>query len=502
MTHEILEQEGVGSQESSNKEKELQSVTSVPSPDSTGSTDSSSTPTTPAIKKRRKDDFLFGKTLGEGSFGQVVLATEIETGKQFAVKILDKKHIVKHKKIKYVTVEKEIMMKVKHPNIVRLYYTFQDQNSLYFVMELCEHGELLDHIKRLSAFDLQSTQFYTAEIISALEKLHSHGIIHRDLKPENLLLGEGYHLKLTDFGTGKEVGHGRDARSASFCGTPEYVSPELLRDKMAGKSSDLWALGCIVYQLLAGRPPFRHQIEYQLFQKIMHAEFSFPDGFPEVAKDLVTQLLTLDPEQRLGVRGGFEELKKHPFFEGIDFDNLLSMEPPKLVPFLPSTNSDPNLPGNGQCFDDNSFDGLNTSLNENDSLFEDSSAVLHPGTPDPERMQQLQQQKTSKWAEFLHENELLVKTAYVSKRKGLFSKKRQLLLTDFPRLFYVDPDRMEEKGTIPWTPMLRAEVRSGRVFFVHTPKRTYYFDDVVEQNAEGWVKAVNGILEKTTPISS
>ncbi|KAI8049204.1 kinase-like domain-containing protein [Syncephalis plumigaleata] len=242
-------------------------------------------------RKRYPNDFVMGRHLGEGSYSTVILATEKLTKKRFAIKILDKRHIVKEKKTKN------------------------------------------------DSFDETCAQFYGAEIVQAVAYLHSQGVVHRDLKPENILLDEHMHIKLTDFGTAKlfEPDHNHlNDRSNSFVGTAEYVSPELLTNKSATRSCDWWAFGCIIYQLLAGRPPFKAANEYLTFQKIIQLDYKFPSGFPTTARDLVQKLLVLDPEQRLGSgQSGLYEMQSHDFFANIDWDQLTQQTPPRLLPYLP-----------------------------------------------------------------------------------------------------------------------------------------------------------------------
>ncbi|KAH6633271.1 kinase-like domain-containing protein, partial [Boeremia exigua] len=291
--------------------------------------DQNGRPITRVVKKGVKD-FNFGRTLGEGSYSTVLAATDRQTLREYAIKVLDKRHIIKEKKVKYVNIEKDTLNRLTdHPGVVRLYYTFQDERSLYFVLDLASGGELLGFLKKMGTFDIECTRFYGAQILDAIDYMHSKGIIHRDLKPENVLLDEQMHVKITDFGTAKILdlkranGAGSTSgdpmegaesdRAQSFVGTAEYVSPELLTDKNACKASDLWAFGCIVYQLIAGRPPFKAANEYMTFQKIVGLEYSFPDGFPPLARDLVERLLVLDPLTRLPM----EHIKAHPFFEGI-----------------------------------------------------------------------------------------------------------------------------------------------------------------------------------------
>ncbi|KAK7709175.1 serine/threonine protein kinase [Diaporthe eres] len=297
--------------------------------------------------KKGVRDFSFGKILGEGSYSTVYLATDRQSLKEYAIKVLEKKHIIKEKKIKYVNIEKNTLNRLtEHPGIVRLYYTFQDETSLYYVLDLCNGGELLGVLKRTHTFDEECTRFYGAQILDAIEYMHSRGVIHRDLKPENVLLDDNMHVKITDFGTAKLLPDPRDprpppenappaegsSRAASFVGTAEYVSPELLTEKTAGKASDVWAFGCIVYQLLAGRPPFKGGTEYLTFQKIVGLEYDFPSGFPPAARDLVERCLVLDPGRRLTI----EHIKNHEFFDGHSFGKgLWRMKAPRLRPHIP-----------------------------------------------------------------------------------------------------------------------------------------------------------------------
>ncbi|KIP08388.1 hypothetical protein PHLGIDRAFT_380254 [Phlebiopsis gigantea 11061_1 CR5-6] len=282
------------------------------------------------------DDFEFGRVLGEGSYSTVMLARHKSTGREYAIKVLDKGHLKRNNKLATALAEKNTLVRLgaEHPGIVHLYWTFQDEWSLFFVLDLARNGELQSRIFRLGSLSTECTRYYTAQIIDALDYMHSKGVIHRDLKPENLLLDDNYRLKLTDFGTGKVLNSEVD-RAKTWVGTAQYISPELLEVSESSKASDIWALGCILYQMIAGRFAFHGLSEYLTWQKIKQLDYSFPDGFDEQAKDLVQKLLVRDPTQRLGAGlpgspNDMQALRSHPFFTGIDWKALWSTPAPPL----------------------------------------------------------------------------------------------------------------------------------------------------------------------------
>ncbi|XP_026056457.1 3-phosphoinositide-dependent protein kinase 1-like [Carassius auratus] len=479
-------------------------------------------PTQP--RKKRPEDFRFGKILGEGSFSTVVLAKEHSTGKEYAIKILEKRHIMKENKAQYVKRERDIMSHLDHPFFVKLYFTFQDEEKLYFGLSYAKNGELLKYIRKIGSFDETCTRFYSAEIVCALEYLHQKGIIHRDLKPENVLLSEEMHIQITDFGTAKQLSSdSKQARANSFVGTAQYVSPELLTEKSACKSSDLWALGCIIYQLVAGLPPFRAGNEYLIFQKIIKLEYEFPEKFFPKAKDLVEQLLSLEPCKRIGCEemGGYGPLKSHPFFETVGWDDIHLQTPPKLTAYLPAmSEDDEDCYGN---YDDllSQFSCMQVAqpghapsvpfkVETSQPTYNPSPSVdqfIHIHELDSNSMElDLQYSEEEKrvllgkqsaanpWHQFV-ENNLILKMGPVDKRKGLFARRRQLLLTEGPHLYYVDPVNKVLKGEIPWSLELRPEAKNFKTFFVHTPNRTYYLMDP-SGNADKWCKKILEVWRK------
>eukprot|EP01116_Phalansterium_solitarium_P024655 TRINITY_DN9088_c0_g2_i1.p1 TRINITY_DN9088_c0_g2~~TRINITY_DN9088_c0_g2_i1.p1 ORF type:complete len:500 (+),score=129.92 TRINITY_DN9088_c0_g2_i1:180-1679(+) len=450
-------------------------------------------------KKKRAVDFVFGDILGEGAYSQVQKAVEIETGKEFAAKILDKRFIVKENKVKYVNTEKTILDSLVHPNITRLYCTFQDPESLYFIMELCPNGELRDLIKKAGRFSLTEARFYAAEIINALEYMHSKGVIHRDLKPENVLLDPQMHAKLSDFGTAKVIGTDRLARSHSFTGTAEYVSPELLNDKFSAKCSDLWALGCIIYQMLTGKCPFRGATEYQTFQLISQRKLTIPECVPPVAEDIINKLLELDPEKRLGCgEHGYAELKGHPFFEGVDFASLPRETPPVIEAADALSHSASSVGGAGSFLSDQ-LGSAGASLDngsEGEKIQQGLSQLEEGWGPQASSMlfapHPNAQELMKQWGKFLDLSEKIVHCGMINKRKGLLSnKRRQLILTDQPRLFYVDPEKMVQKGEIRWgdAAALKVSTRNSKRFTITVPTRVYKLEDL-SCDAAKWEHAI------------
>ncbi|XP_052772513.1 3-phosphoinositide-dependent protein kinase 1-like isoform X2 [Mya arenaria] len=441
-------------------------------------------------QKKTPNDFVFGKVIGEGSFATVYLAKEISTGAEFAIKVLEKKHIMRERKTEYVMREKEVLMKLNHPFFIRLYFTFQDVDRLYFVLNYARRGELLDYLHRLSSFDEDCSRHYTAEIVKALEYLHGVNIVHRDLKPENILLNDEMHIQITDFGSAKIIKGNTDnsqnenepKRKNSFVGTAQYVSPEVLTSKHASKSSDLWALGCILYQFLSGEPPFRGGHEYQIFQKITKLEYEFPEGFSPVARDLVEKLLVLEPDKRLGSdeTGGFEHLKGHGLFKGVDWDNIETSKPPELVPYLPATASNPE-----SCWSTMKPGLTDKRIGE---------ILTSHFITEAERKERLEHQaQTNEYHKFT-EGHLILKQGLIDKRKGLFARRRMFLLTEGPHLYYVDPSNKVLKGQIPWSKDLKTEQKNFKIFFVHTPNRTYYLEEP-QKRAVDWCKEIDKVCE-------
>eukprot|EP00010_Vexillifera_abyssalis_P005503 CAMPEP_0201554656 /NCGR_PEP_ID=MMETSP0173_2-20130828/42982_1 /ASSEMBLY_ACC=CAM_ASM_000268 /TAXON_ID=218659 /ORGANISM="Vexillifera sp., Strain DIVA3 564/2" /LENGTH=445 /DNA_ID=CAMNT_0047966031 /DNA_START=29 /DNA_END=1362 /DNA_ORIENTATION=+ len=439
-------------------------------------------------KKYYAVDFTFGEVIGEGAFGAVMKATLNESGKDYAIKILEKKHILKENKVKYVKTERNILCKCRHPNIVSLFCTFSDPENLYYVLELCPNGEILTHLKKLKTFSLETTQFYVAELVNAIEYLHKKNIIHRDLKPENILLTEDMHLKLTDFGTTKELESDdvKLARSNSFVGTAEYVSPELLNEKSTCAASDLWALGVIIFQFITGRLAFHGPTQYVTFKNVASGEFEWPEQpFPEHAKDLIEKLLVINPEERLGAgQGGYDKLKAHPFFDGIDWENLPKVKPPEMKPY-PDEWTFKSLRELSEQQSGSGGGGGGASSSSSSSAQTSDSVNASPVV-----QLNYDQKATEKWAKHLNKNEHVLKAGMVLKSRKMSVKKRQLLLTDTPRLIYIDTRADETRGQIAFSAGMRPEVKNNKVFYIKTSSRKWILEDC-NKNAQLWVSAIN-----------
>ncbi|KAH8996399.1 kinase-like protein [Lactarius hatsudake] len=283
------------------------------------------------------DDFEFGDILGEGSYSTVIHGTHRATRQEYAIKVLDKGHLKRNNKLHTALAEKNTLVRLGsgHPGIVRLHWAFQDDWSLYFVLDLARNGELQSRISRMGSLSTACARYYTAQLVDALDYMHLRGVIHRDLKPENLLLDDDFRIKVTDFGTGKLIDVPPERATKTFVGTAQYVSPELLEANETSKSSDLWALGCVLYQMIAGRFAFQGLSEYLTWQKIKQLDYTFPEGFDPEAADLVRRLLVRDPLERLGagLAGSdysMDELRAHPFFVSIRWDTLWDDQAPPL----------------------------------------------------------------------------------------------------------------------------------------------------------------------------
>uniref|UniRef100_A0A8C8CTG0 Protein kinase C n=1 Tax=Oncorhynchus tshawytscha TaxID=74940 RepID=A0A8C8CTG0_ONCTS len=278
-------------------------------------------------------DFTFLQVLGKGSFGKVMLARLNSSERVFAVKVLKKDIILQDDDVECTMTEKRVLSLAGcHPYLTQLYCCFQTLDRLFFVMEFVNGGDLMFHIQKSRKFEEGRACFYTAEITSALMFLHSKGILYRDLKLDNVLLDKDGHCKLADFGMCKE-GMFEGVATGTFCGTPDYIAPEILQEMLYGPSVDWWALGVLLYEMLSGHAPFEAENEDDLFESILNEEIIYASWLSADAVNILKAFLTKNPARRLGCmaeEGGENAVTSHAFFIGIDWDKLnrRELEPP------------------------------------------------------------------------------------------------------------------------------------------------------------------------------
>ncbi|KAA6397183.1 MAG: putative RAC family serine/threonine-protein kinase [Streblomastix strix] len=282
------------------------------------------------------EDFTMIRTIGKGSFGKVILVRKISSGEYFAMKILLKKDIIAGEQVQHTITEKNVLQDLTHP------YAFHTEVKLYLVLDFAAGGDLFYHLKREERFNEERCRLYAAEITLAFEALHERNIIYRDLKPENVLLGKDGHAYLTDFGLCKPNITNQHFTN-TFCGTPEYLAPEMLHTGGYGKAVDWWALGTFLYEILIGIPPFYSKNTNEMYSQILHKMLTFPDYVSEAARDLLTRLLVREPRYRLGGDGSNDaaDVKIHPFFAKLNWDDVYNK---RMVPqFIPDLKSDEDL---------------------------------------------------------------------------------------------------------------------------------------------------------------
>jgi serum/glucocorticoid-regulated kinase 2 len=337
------------------------------------------TPLLDSTEKVRLDDFELLKVLGRGSFGKVMQVRKKSDGKIYAMKILKKQAIIARNQVEHTKAERKILQALQHPFLMTLRYAFQSKEKLYFVLDYYQGGELFFHLKNNRRFPEDVARIYVAEIACALGHLHSLQVIYRDLKPENILLDDNGHVCLTDFGLSKDVEPSDKAHT--FCGTPEYLAPEIVTGAGHDKAVDWWSLGILLYELTVGIPPFYSQNVNEMYNKIQHGVLRFPPFLSEACKSLIVQLLNRDPKKRLGSKDDVNDLKAHAFFKPLSWEKLLKKEID--VPYKPKVKAGGADTGN--------FDGVFTSEPVVDSM-------VQPGT-----LSQTMAEKTDEFGGFTYD---------------------------------------------------------------------------------------------------
>eukprot|EP00800_Vazella_pourtalesii_P010823 TRINITY_DN2632_c0_g2_i2.p1 TRINITY_DN2632_c0_g2~~TRINITY_DN2632_c0_g2_i2.p1 ORF type:complete len:473 (-),score=84.50 TRINITY_DN2632_c0_g2_i2:911-2329(-) len=293
----------------------------------------------PIIPKAEPSHFELLKVLGQGSFGKVFLVRKIfgsDAGTLYAMKVLKKASLKVRDRIR-TKKERDILVEVKHPFIVELIYAFQTEGKVYLILEFLRGGDLFSRLSKEVMFTEDDVKFYLAELALAISHLHSLGIIYRDLKPENILLDEDGHIKLTDFGLSKEGMD--DIKTFSFCGTVEYMAPEVVNRKGHGIAADWWSFGVLMYEMLMGNLPFQGENRKDTMNKILKDKLSMPQFLSPEAQSLLRMLFKRNPLNRLGFGpGGIDDIRKHPYFASIHWEKLMTKR--VVPPFKPACGKD------------------------------------------------------------------------------------------------------------------------------------------------------------------
>ncbi|CAF1625115.1 unnamed protein product [Rotaria magnacalcarata] len=295
------------------------------------------------------EEFNFLKMLGKGSFGKVLLGEHKLTGEIFAIKVLNKDAIIQNDDVECTMTERRILaLSARHPFLTGLFCSFQTKERLFLIMEYVNGGDLMFQIQRSRKFDEARARFYASEVTLALMFLHRHGVIYRDLKLDNILLDSEGHCKIADFGMCKE-GIFDGKLTSTFCGTPDYIAPEILQELDYSFSVDWWALGVLMYEMMAGQPPFEADDEDSLFESILRDEVLYPVWLSKEAVHILKCFMTKNPAKRLGcvaAQGGEDAIKRHAFFAGkIDWEALEQRQvkppfKPKVVNLRDTSNFD------------------------------------------------------------------------------------------------------------------------------------------------------------------
>ena len=267
-------------------------------------------------------------TLGRGTFGHVQLVAD-KAENTYALKAVNKSHVVRHNQVPHILSERAVMVELDHPFIVRLHRTMHDKSYVYFLLEPALGGELFSLLRIADRFDNDTARFYAAIVVVVFQYLHNKDILYRDLKPENLLIDPQGYMKFTDFGFAKKT---KD-RSYTFCGTPEYLPPEIISGSGHFRGVDFWALGVLIYEMLVGYTPFYDDAgPTQMYSRILAGKVVFPPGISPAAQDVIRGLLQPKPTRRLGVLlGGAEVIKNHPWFKGFDWAALINKTLPAPI---------------------------------------------------------------------------------------------------------------------------------------------------------------------------
>ena len=316
--------------------------------------------------KMSVSDFELLYLIGTGSLGKVILVKYNKNKNIYAMKALSKTKIKLNKQEEHSKSERDLMVTLSSPFIVNIKFAFQDETKLYIVSEFLQGGDMFFHMHHSTInFSESTVKFYIIEIILAIEFLHENNVIYRDLKPENILMDKEGHIKISDFGLSKRLENQKD-KAYTLCGTLQYLAPEILKNKGYDKSVDWWSLGCIYYEMLTGKLPFKikgNKINPSVFEE----KVNFNENMNPLLINLISQFLTINPKKRLGYGiHGIKKIKEHPYFEGVDWDKYLrkEIEPP----FVPKFEGELDLKYFDKCFTDEPVNSNRSTINSRSNV--------------------------------------------------------------------------------------------------------------------------------------
>ena len=497
-------------------------------------------------KKTSIDEYTIIKELGSGSYTKILLAKYNLNENEYALKQIDKKLVDKFEKHYEIHIEKQCLIQLKHPNIVKMNKAFQDDNYLYFALEYCSNRDLGRLINCLGKFNYKLAQFYSAEILSAIIYMHKEGIYHRDIKPENIGLDEFMHLKLFDFATADKINKYFDIKSMRFVplnknivanienencennivklekyhilllshlfvGTPEYISPEVLEHNypLIGPGVDIWALGVMIYLFFTGITPFNAKKESELLENIKNVKYSFDNtDIPDDAKDLISKILVKDPKQRIGYNSkDYSEIKNHPFFKGINFDELEYEAPPvseikeilekvgyKITKSEEKKKEDSknkiqkDLYEGSKDMDDSDEDDENEIQNKRLS----ASNLLEMTNPNLKvEVEATSSGKTINENSNSNEDVVLLEKKIEKKSPWFHYNTRILKFFSKGHIDYIDPKTKELKGSIFINSDCHANLVDNNKFEIETLNRTFTFKHKNKRVLKEWVDKIN-----------
>jgi novel protein kinase C delta type len=299
-----------------------------------------------APKKYKLQNFTLHKVLGKGSFGKVLLVELKGRNQFFAMKCLKKDVILEDDDTECTFIERRVLiLSSECPFLCPMFCSFQTNEYLFFIMAYLNGGDLMYHIQQVKRFDENRTRFYACEIICALQFLHSKNVIYRDLKLDNILLDSDGHVHLADFGMCKTEVNRENGMASTFCGTPDYIAPEIIKGQLYNEAVDFWSFGVLMYEMLVGQSPFHGEGEDELFDAILNERPYFPKSLGKEAAKCLSALFDRNPNTRLGMPDCPDgPIRTHPFFRGIDWQRFETRQmPPPYKPTVRSPNDTSNF---------------------------------------------------------------------------------------------------------------------------------------------------------------